>query len=145
MWVNSVSSHEFPTVVHQWSLIDSVLFGPSSNPSKSGHLQAVTNFREKQFRVGSHVSTFLSDEAFTLRDVRNIGSQRKGDEGLSCQLRNRGSVTNKPRYMPSSGPWAATQDKYPARLQFQGLLLKPSRRGRRFSRHSFSASIIFIL
>lgn len=59
------------------TLIDSVLFGPSSNPSKSGHLQAVTNFREKQFRVGSHVSIFLSD-SFHCITVRHLPFEMSG-------------------------------------------------------------------
>lgn len=33
--------------VHQLGLIVSGLFGPPSNPGKSGHLQAITNFREQ--------------------------------------------------------------------------------------------------
>ena len=35
------------TAAHQLGLIVSDLFGPPSNPGKSGHLQAITNFREQ--------------------------------------------------------------------------------------------------
>lgn len=136
MCTTSASFHDFPTPMHQWRLIDSVLPPSSSDRNRCRPLQAVTNFREKQSHSRGITWLKLSPdplhcrETFVLPEVRNLGTRRKGDEGSSCQLRKRRSVTNKSRCMPSSGIRAAVQDKHSAWLRVQSLPPKASRRGR---------------
>ena len=133
----------FPTAVHQWSLAEVVIIGPSSNRNESGNLQAIKEVPGKQSHslgitccnrpIGS--TSLCYREAFFRRHVRNIGSQRKGDEGSSCHFRNR-MVHDRQIKLDALVYLGSDQDKSSTRLEFQGLLPKASRKHRRFSRHS---------
>lgn len=131
-----------PLCIHG-AIIDSVLFGPSSNGSKSGHLQAVTNLREKQShsRGTTSFSPFLGStslcyrEAFSPRECPGYIIPAEGRRRLILPTPKQDKRDQEFKLHASSGAWAAIKDQYSIRLQFQGLQLKASRRSRQSSRH----------
>ena len=111
-------------------------------------MQAIPRARENQslFPVITWLNRSLAPlHSLTVRqyslEVRNIESQRKGDEASSCQVRSRRRVTNKSRSIPLHLVYAkSSRVNNVLQLQFRRLRSKASRRGRCYPTPSFASN-----